>query len=168
MEKSWRSCLDQFGHRSAIDRFRTDDPAFRNLFPGMRDPAQNPSASEHGRKGRAWDIQRLKQNGGVEFDIRFQRAIRVLTAELSERFAFNMFGKRDPARRPRQTTGGRFQGVGTRVAGAVAAVAEPHQTLSPGQGIINPRLGICLFPNRIEHVEDRSRRTAMQGAFQSR
>src|SRR4051812_31799171 len=91
----------------------------------MRAPTHDPRAGEQAPEQRARDADRVEENCREEFDVRFERALRVTTGERRFGFALDDAGERQ-ARRRRELRGGALEHEGARIADAVDAVTHAH------------------------------------------
>ncbi len=83
-----------------------------------------------------------------------------------ERHRFHGFRERDSILAAAQRHRGRFQHIGARIAHAIDAMPEPHQPLAARQCRLQPRPDIVVGRDRIEHVEHRAGRPAMQRSLE--
>src|SRR6478735_5350556 len=108
----------------------------------MGDPADRPSHCEDAGETVGRECERFEQEGGVEFDIRLQCAVRLPLTKNSQGGLLDRLRVSEAAGIRIELAYRALQCVGTWVTHAIDAVTEPHQAITALQRGFQP--GSCV------------------------
>ena len=138
----------------------------------MGGPAGDASHGEHGGEEVRVETQPFEEEGGVELDIGLKAPAGLVFFEDFEGsfldvhgqgvqvvFTVVVFAVEEGARRARKD-------VGPRISYAIHGVSETHEPFTRFEFFPKPGFGVVGIADRFEHGNDRSRRPAVQRAFE--
>ncbi len=130
----------------------------------MRAPAGRSSDGKERREQGPVDADRVKQDSGIEFHIGVQQPVRFGAPQGRKGGLFDFFGEPHPGIFVFQTSEACLQNVRARIARPVDPVAEAHQAFFARKRCRDPGVRVFGTADVVDHVQDRPRCTAMQGA----
>jgi hypothetical protein len=131
----------------------------------VRGPAGHAGARKERGEERRRDVGDVEDDGRPELDIRCEDTVRMASGELLQRGLFERLGDLDArrlelARRPAQD-------AGARILGAVDAMPEAHDALTPVEEVADVLRDVVGVRHLVEHLENARRGPAMERARES-